>query len=60
MIYQTAKQQVFLHHAKNTLNNIKAKDVDTNLTGKAIGEAILQKRRLALTDMLQNFNKNVL
>lgn len=59
-LYQTGKQFVFLDEAKQQLNNIKAKDVDANLTGKAIGEAILQKRKLALTDMLQNFDKNVL
>lgn len=60
MIYQTAKQQVFLHHAKNTLNNIKAKDIDPTLTGRAIGEAINAKRQAVLSDMLESFSKNVL
>lgn len=59
-LYQTGKQFLLLHEATQELNDIKAKDVDANLTGKAIGEAILQKRKLALTDMLQNFDKNVL
>lgn len=60
MIYQFAMQQDFLEQVKTTLQNVKAKDIDPTLTGQAIGNAILQKRKQLLTDMLQNFGKNVL
>lgn len=55
MVYQLAKQQQLLNQIQQQLNPIGVKDIEQNLQGKAIGEAIDRVRLQVLTELQQDF-----